>query len=485
MSRSPLHSRPASHSHMIYRRYLYDADRIGMQITMHEPVDDLPHVREEVIQDIWCRQEFDVSNLTTVTGEKVVVVDPGRPNSDGGPDFLEAKIEIDDLLWVGAVEIHPASGGWYDHGHDGDPVYDRVILHVSLREDEYTGSVFRSDSSQIPELILYPYLRTSVRKLLYRFYHRSQEDIYCRPFWRDVPSSIRQRWIRWLGLERVHTHMTDFAEAYLEDPDPTHLLYQHVFRALGYAKNSEAMRMLADRVSYDRAQRYADDPERLEALFFGMAGFLAGDSRTAFENESAAYVDRLRTRFGELVEDLDRPPMARSAWQFFRLRPANFPTLRIAQAVTLLRPGRLLYGDAESRLIEAIESNHPVDSLRQLLRVPLPEFWRTHIRLDRPTKSRNPMLGSRRADDIAVNVLLPMVLLYAEQNDRPELGGRVEGVLEEFPAGSDRITRKYEEMGATPASALEAQGMHQLYRTRCSEARCLQCAIGRHIMNKM
>jgi hypothetical protein len=470
----------------MYRRFLYEGSEIIARITLHEPAGKLPDVREEVVQDIWYRQEFAMGSLTSTAGENVVIVEPGRLNTDAGPDFLEAQIELDDLLWVGAVEIHRTSGGWYEHGHDRDPKYNRVILHVSLQADEQTGSLKRADGSVIPEVILYPYLRTSVRKLLYRFYRRSQEDIYCRSFWDDVPDAIQRRWIRWLGLERLHAHRQRLGDEYLETPDLTRLLYRHVFRALGYAKNAGPMEMLADRVTFDLAQCYVGELERLEALFFGMAGFLSQEmTATVFDSNSPTYVDRLREYFSEMSENLKSPPMDPSAWQFFRLRPANFPTLRIAQGVALLRSGRLLDGDAMGRLVEAVTAEKPVRELRALLQVPLPEFWTNHIRLDRPTKPRDPRLGNQRANDVAVNVLLPMLLLYAEQRDRPGLSERVEAVLDEFPSGSDRITRKYAEMGTRSSSALEAQGMHQLYRTRCSEARCLQCAIGRYVLHQL
>lgn len=483
MSYSLTHGHAGPRSYVTYRRLLYEGGHPIAQLVIHEPSGGVPEIREEVIQDIWHRQEFETEDLTTTTGERITVIDPGSPNVDSGPDFRQARVEIDELQWFGDIEIHRTPSGWYEHGHDRDPRYNRVVLHVSLHVTETSDRLRREDRSILPELVLEPYLSTPVRRLLYQFYNRSSQTVYCASSWKQVPASLRLGWIRRLGLERLQAHKQQLAADYMVHGDLHLVLYRHLFRALGYAKNDRAMLSLVDRVPFEVAHDYRDAPVALEALFLGMAGLLSGGATpNAFEDETARYIEDLRGYFEEMFERIDRPPMDPTAWQFFRLRPANFPTLRIVQGAALLQRDRLLQGDSIGLLTEAVEADNPVGALRSLLRVELTGFWTDHIRLEQRTKPRNPTLGKTRADTIAVNVLLPTVLLYAEQQEDVALMDRVTEAYRRFPAGSDRIVRRFEAMGTTPTNAQETQGIHQLYRTRCSKARCLECAIGRYVL---
>ena len=175
--------------------------------------------------------------------------------------------------------------------------------------------------------------------------------------------------------------------------------------------------------------------------------------------------------------------MDKKLWRFFRLRPANFPPLRIAQAVAMLQPGGLLHRDPIGTLVQALADEDPVAALRIVLQATPGPFWETHIRLEKATKPRNPAIGTSRLNALIANAVVPVLLLYAEQSSDPVLEQALFEVLRQLPPEHDAITRRFEDLDFKIRDAFMAQGLHQLYRTRCREARCLTCAIGRCVLD--
>ena len=174
--------------------------------------------------------------------------------------------------------------------------------------------------------------------------------------------------------------------------------------------------------------------------------------------------------------------MERASWQFFRLRPANFAPLRIAQGACWLAPDGLLHRDPLLILADAARQPKPLKHLRSCLVAQPSLFWNTHVHLAKPCKPRQPKLGRRRIDTLILNAVLPALLLHADQTQQPDLIDAVEAVLRALPPENDHITRLFTELDTKPKHALMAQGLHQLYRTRCTEGRCLSCAVGKHVL---
>jgi hypothetical protein len=223
----------------------------------------------------------------------------------------------------------------------------------------------------------------------------------------------------------------------------------------------------------------------LEALHFGVAGLLpAPDDLLDADRATADYAMDLRTRFARLTATTAPPSMNREAWTFFRLRPTNFPPLRIAQGVAWLAPGGLLRSDPLPALRTALQDDTPVSALREALQATPGAFWQTHFRLVKSTKERDPSLGRTRTDTLLVNAVLPVLLRDAEQRDDPAQAEAVMDVLHDLPAPRDRIVRRFRDRGVTVASAATAQGVHGLYRDYCTAGGCLQCAIGQHLVQR-
>jgi hypothetical protein len=452
-------------------------------ITLHEPDARVQNVPEAVVQDIWRSLRFTQAGLTTTAGEAVEIWHPGALNTDAGPDFTGARLHIGGLCWSGDVEIHRTSGEWKEHRHDEDPRYDRVALHVTLVPDRHTGRLRRSDGSAIPEVVLYPLLNDSLRSLLHRFYATPTLDFFCAPHWPEVPEAIRQRLVRTLGTERLTDRKAALADAFLRAPDLDRLLYERVLRALGYSKNADAMETLAQRVPLCRLRALGDRRDA-EALLLGTAGLLPSPrDLLGADRETADYAVGLRERFDRLNAAEPVAPMCATVWKRARLRASSLPTRRIAQAAALVSSGGFLHRDPLGRLARAARGQNARRELRALLTEAVPSpFWRTHLRLDRACKPGGARIGERHADAVLINAALPALLLHAEHASDTPLEALVFDLYEQFPATSDTVTRRYERHGTEPANALEAQGLHQLYRTRCHDGRCLSCPVGQHVV---
>ncbi|MEL6772781.1 MAG: DUF2851 family protein [Bacteroidota bacterium] len=468
---------------------VYEWQAPPVRIDLHEPDARVAHVPEAVIQDVWQERRFDTTDLRTTDGALVSILDPGTLNTDGGPDFREAHLRLttpDGLTidWRGDVEVHRTSGEWLVHRHHEDPRYDRTVLHVVLCDDAQTGTLPRHDGTLLPEVVLYPRLQTSLRRLLHDFYAQPHPDFPCAPTVERVPASVKRDEIRRLGIERVRTKAALLERAFAITPDLDEVLYRQILRALGYSPNADAMHNLALRVPLARlrAQRDARDAE---ALLLGTAGLLPSHhALVAADAHTAAYALDLRARFG--VAD-DREPVRRMSaveWQFFRLRPANFPPRRIAQAAALSRPGGLLHGDVRAALLKALRATKPVAALRTLVRQSTPgTFWDTHVRLDRRLAKDLPAaIGQARADVVLTNAVLPLLLVHAAQADDAALDARVLDVYDALPAPRDALLRTYRQRGFSLKSALDAQGVQQLHRSRCTQGGCLGCGIGQAVL---
>ncbi|PSQ70092.1 MAG: DUF2851 domain-containing protein [Bacteroidetes bacterium QH_2_64_26] len=438
---------------------------------------------EALVHDLWSQQRFDTENLTTTNDATVTILDPGTPNTDAGPDFRNAHVRLGDMDWRGHVEIHTTSGGWFEHEHHTDPRYDSVILHVTLHPDMWTGGLLRSDESPLPEIVLYPRLETPLRELLHAFHTRTDDDtLPCASRWDEVPDETRWDWIRQLARTRM-ARKRDRLPITKDDALET-ALHERLFAGLGYSKNDTPMSTLAERVPPD-ALRALKRPRDREALLLGTAGLVPepGDLLDA-DRTTADYAMDLRDRFRRLQVRLDVSPMASTAWTFFRLRPNNFPPLRIAQAAAWYADGALLRSDPLPTLRTALDRDDPVAALRTALQATPPDFWRTHYRLVKDAKPHDPSLGTSRIETLLVNAVAPVLLLDADRREDTVQANATLALLRELPASGDHVVRRFEDLGTEATSAFDAQGLHELYRHHCTEGGCLDCDIGRHLLDR-
>jgi hypothetical protein len=470
----PPHSSPAP-SHQFY-----DVDDTRVSVALQEPRPAV-HVPEALVHDLWRHQRFNTDRLSTTDGEPVRILDTGRPNTDAGPDFQNAHVRIGAMDWRGHVEIHTTSSGWFKHDHHTDPRYDSVVLHVTLHADMWTGGLLRADESTVPEIVLYPRLDTPLRELLHAFHTRGDaDDLPCASRWEEVPESTKRDWIADLALERMTTKRDRLAER--SDASLEERLQERLFAGLGYSKNDDPMTTLARRLPPSLV-RSLDQPRDREALHLGVAGLLpAPKDLLDADRETADYAMDLRDRYRRLQVQFELPEMESTSWAFFRLRPNNFPPLRIAQAAAWY-DNALLAEDPIARLRSALTSDASAEALHEALAARPPSFWRTHYHLTKSAAEHNPALGPARRDTLLVNAVVPILLLDADRRDDEAQVDAARNLLQSLSASGDNIVRRFRDLGTDAQSAFEAQGLHQLYREYCTEGGCLECRIGQHLLD--
>lgn len=447
---------------------------------LSEPVTSFRSVPERFIQDIWYSLLFDSGRLTTTRGQSVRILDTGQPNRDSGPDFRHARVVIGGVEWSGDIEIHLRSSDWTAHRHDRDPAYNAVVLHVVLYADIWTDRLRRSDNTELPELVLLPFIGKPIRQLFRLLQLRPPPgELACGARMAEVPPDLLTGWIEKLGYERIDERRRLLAQNVDAAGGIDELLFQACFESLGYAKNSGQMLDLARRLRAAEL-RHMSSLDR-QAMLFGTAGMLTDPRTDGRSRELEPFAASLRERYFQMTAD-KLPRMRAVSWSFFRLRPANFPSLRIAQGAALFQPGALLGTDAMSRICEALGTTKPVQKLRELISADPGPFWSNHVRLDRPTTPRQRMIGRHRKDRIIANAILPVTLTYAESTANVALKRSVYRALGSLPPEHDELTKRFEDAGVVTDSLIQTQGLHQLYRTRCAKGGCMSCAVARHLI---
>lgn len=425
-------------------------------------------INESLLSFLWQHAIFDQDQLKTTAGHSLRISSTGHLNRHAGPDFLEARIRVDGLLWAGAVEIHVRASEWYEHDHQHNPDYDRVILHVVWEDD---ALVSRQDGSLIYALALKdrvsPLLIRKYRNLIYA----PSMDISCGPQLEKVDKAIRFNMIYKALTSRLERKSGEVLQLLREARGHwQEVTYQLFVRNFGFKVNQENMLLLAKFLPYQLISRHADNTFQLEALFFGMAGFLekADDQyqkqlKDEFEYLKKKY--RIRTGF-----------MQRYQWKFLRLRPQNFPTVRIAQLAIFLS----LFKNIFSMILGV----NPRDHL--LKEVPLIQspYWVTHY--DFGKKASQPLagLGETSKNNILINTFVPLLVAYAQYADDDSFTENAIRLLENLaPENNDRI-RKWARLGVRPENAAESQGLIELYNGFCYKKQCLNCNIGTDLILK-
>jgi hypothetical protein len=427
-------------------------------------------MREDFLHYVWQHQYFEKTNLRTTAGEEIQVLRPGQRNADAGPDFLNARLRLGDVEWNGAVEIHLRASDWQRHHHQVDAKYDQVVLHVVLTAD---ADVYRTNRSLIPALALAPRLAPD---LLARYdaliAAPPAAPLPCAPLLAQVPPLVRTMMTERALLERVEHKADAIAELHghlSHDWEAT--TYHALMAAFGFQKNSEPLARLAKAVPLAVLRRHRHDARQLEALLFGQAGFLLENEETAGD---AYLADRrqehefLRHKYG-----LAEAALVPHEWNYLRLRPANFPAVRLGQLVGLLhrRPA----------LFDALLTAQSVAALTEFFAgAPVPDYWRQHFRPGRPGKV--PALGKSSIDLLIVNVVVPLRVAYARHTGQAALVERSVALLSELPAEHNQFTDLYQELGFEHRTAADSQGLLALHKGYCQPRRCLHCAIGARLV---
>lgn len=423
-----------------------------------------PLLTEELFQHIWQFRLFKTASLTTINGEPVQVIHPGIHNRHAGPDFTAAKIRIGNTLWAGNVELHLRTSDWYRHGHHRNGQYGNVILHVVFEHD-VTGY----DTENMPPCLA---LQQQIPKMLLRRYEAFRQlatFVPCEESARRVPSLIWHNWKERLLIERwerkiatLHTWLQQTSNNWEE------VCYRAVAQSFGLPVNAAPFLELARSLPHTLLARHRPSLMQLEALLFGQAGMLAG----AFHDE---YPLQLQQEYNFLRYKYKLQPIPAHSWKWLRMRPASFPTLRIASLAALLHKAPHLF----SRILET----ESISRFEQLFSVQPSAYWQEHYRFDGPvTQTRCP--GRLAIHNILINTILPLLFLYGREKGQSCYQDRALAFMEALPAEENKISNAWEEAGIEQQNALDSQALLELKQHYCDEKRCLQCAIGAKLLRE-
>jgi len=424
-------------------------------------------MNESFLQYIWQSQYFDKRDLETTEGEKIEIFRQGTLNTDSGPDFSNGKIKIDSIEWAGNIELHIKSSEWLQHHHDVDAAYDNVILHVVWKDDK---PVTRKDGSRIPTIEI----GNRVDQSLINQYHKLMDTSFvvpCGKLLAGVNDLTRLSMLDKTLVERLE-FKSRFVRTLLirNNNDWEETCYQLLARNFGFKVNSEAFLQLAQNLPYRILLKHADHPIQVEALLYGVAGFLEGGIKNDI------YFNTLQKEFKILnvKYQLEERKLDPVQWRFLRLRPANFPTVRIAQFSAIISSTKNIF----SKIIDA----KSYADLIIFFQIRQSDYWHNHYRFGIKSKSKVRDLGQSSSDILIINSVAPLLVAYGLEKDEEDYIARAQNILQQMPAESNKITRTWDALNWKVKNAFDSQGLIELYNNHCQSKNCLNCAIGASLM---
>lgn len=419
---------------------------------------------EKLLHYAWGHKLLPLHPLLTDEGEQVDIIDPGLLNTNAGPDFFNAKIKVGGVLWVGNVELHVRASDWYRHGHDHDATYNNVILHVCTDID----CEVRTASGRV-----LPQLQFAVPQYVVNNYEELLAEQKFPPCYRVIPSVpevVVSSWLAALTAERFESK-TQRIESTLtaSGGDWERTAFVTLARGFGFGINAEAFDEWGHTIDLHAAAKHRDDALQVEAIFLGQAGLL--DNGIVPETRRDDYFLHLQSEYNYLAHKFSLRAMDGHHWRFLRLRPQNFPYVRLAQLTTLFCDRRTAF----SRLVEATD----VKTLRTLLAVGVTDYWQTHYSFSgKPSTKHTKQLRDSSLDLLIINTVAPLFFAYGRHALKDELCDFALTLLETTKPEQNFITRSWAAAGIRARSAADSQALIHLRRNYCDPKDCLRCRFG-------
>lgn len=420
-------------------------------------------MNEKLFQFIWEYALFDTSGLCLLDGRMITILRPGMRNRDAGPDFIGARIRIGNTIWVGNVELHLKESDWTRHGHNGNRQYQNIILHVVLDADR------AHPQGNFPVLNL----SGKINRQLLEQYHKlmnQQTGIPCTSFERNIPDLT---WIQWTDrlLHERWEQKTGILKHNLQQSnnDWNQLFYLQLARYFGAAVNTQAFLQLASSTPFSILARHRHNLPHLEAILFGQAGLLPAQA-------DEPYTIELRVHYAFFKQKYGLQGMQGHEWKFLRMRPAHFPTIRIAQFAMLIH--------RSSHLFDLLIHNPDltVAQARSRLQVNVSTYWKHHYVFGKESVCKEKILGRQMAHNLLINAIIPVRILYDRYTGNTERTEALSAMLRTLPAEANHITDQWLQYGFKIKDAYSSQALIQLYEQYCCRKQCLRCAIGLSIL---
>lgn len=422
---------------------------------------------EQLLHYVWKHKIFPLTPLQTTSGQPVEVIDPGLPNMNAGPDFFNAKLKIDDTLWVGNVEIHTQASDWFRHGHDRDKAYENVILHIVGEAD---CEVYHADGEVVPQILLH-----CPESISRRYDELKQAEIYppCYSILSTLPKLTVHSWLSALQVERFDQKARTIAERlercnhHWEDA-----FFITLARNFGFGLNGDAFEAWANHLPFRAIDKHRDNLFQVEAFFLGQAGLL----EETFGDD--VYYQKLQKEFQYLQHKFELPaPMPSNQWRFLRLRPGNFPHVRLAQLANLYH--------REQSLFSRVMAAETVEDVKKILVTKTSAYWEEHFTFQKTSPRQEKRLGENALNLILINTVIPFLYAYGLHKADESLCERATRFLESLKAENNHVTRLWSGAGLPVFTASDSQALLQLQKEYCDKKDCLRCRFGyEYLRNK-
>jgi len=451
-----------------FRPNRFDPDDVApfLQFSTLLREDPYATLKEDFIQYLWRVKKIYLHDLKTTQGESIEIIDVGRHNTNAGPDFLNAKIKIGKILLVGNIEMHLRSSEWIKHKHQNDLAYQNVILHVVLVEDEV---VYHGNKSRIPCLELRSRIPPRLSKTYLKLIN-NETWIPCQHLFHKVSEIQLALWIDRLLVERLQRKTVYISERFeATQNDWESCFFQLLCRNFGTKVNADPFEWLARILPLNLLSKHQNNLLEIEALLFGQAGML--------EREFAdAYPKKLKKEYQFFRKKYGLEPIHTASWKMLRLRPANFPTIRLAQLASLIFKTRHLF----SKSLAAKN----VKELENMFDLEVSTYWQTHYVFDNATAKRKKKIGKSMIHLLIINTIAPFLFIYGKKNEEQSYQDQALMLLEQIPAEQNKIISRWKELGLAPTSAYETQALLELKNNFCDRKACLSCTIGHQVLKR-
>ncbi len=423
-------------------------------------------MKEDFLHYVWKYKLFDTSNLLTTNKEIITIINSGQHNTDAGPDFFNGKVLIGSTTWAGNIEIHINSSDWLAHKHQHDKAYNNVVLHVVFNDDKV---IYDVNDNPIPTLELKNLISDEL--ISKNQYLQSSKDwIACQNQINIVDSFTINTWLNRLAVERLERKSEEIQITLQQNKnDWEQTFYQYLFKYFGLKVNALPFEQLAINTPIKIAEKH-NQLASIEALYYGQAGFLE-------ETIKDGYYIRLQKEYHFLKAKFSLQPIDKSLWKLLRLRPANFPTIRISQLANLL--------NNETRLFSKILEANTVKEIEKLFSTETSEYWKAHYQFGvEAEKVSTKNVGKTLINTLIINVVVPFLFVYGKQKQDEKLIDKALNFLENIKSESNTIIKKWKDIKVVSTNAMQSQALLELKNNYCSQKKCLNCNVGSKILQQ-
>ncbi len=430
---------------------------------------------EQLLHFTWKHRFFGTQPLSTVTGEAVEVVDVGLHNHDAGPDFFNAKVKIDGQLLAGNVEIHLRASDWYAHRHHEDPAYDNVVLHIVGESDSLCQTC---SGRTLPQMVL------AVPDAIRQRYDQLRQTDHYPPCYQTIPTLSRlltHSWMAALQTERLERKSTDIARLLPRcEGSWEKVWFVTLSRYFGFGLNSDAMEQWALSLPLQQVAHHRDNLFQIEAIFYGQAGLLQHEA-TSERHREVADADpeylRFQQEYAYLRHKLQLHPIDYRQWRYLRLRPQNFPLVRLSQLAQL-------YFQNTANLSQMTDCE-TLEQLRGTLRTHATDYFQTHHLFGAESRQADKQLSNATIDILLINAAIPMLFAYGRHQHKEALCDRAIEFMEQLRPEDNHIVRMWRECGLEVGSAADSQALIQLKKAYCDRRDCLRCRFGFELLKEV